>query len=145
MPRNKLLTYARVILQLPLSASVTHKIMPLKHFSYIRIILAFMLKDNRAFCKYLCPITVFLKPGARASIVKISADPDKCNQCLACERICPMDILITEYTEINRRVTSSECIFCLKCVNACSQDAISITAGLDFGRKELLRTREDQS
>lgn len=26
------------------------------------IALAFIFKDNRAFCKYLCPITVFLKP-----------------------------------------------------------------------------------
>ena len=26
------------------------------------IALAFAFKDNRAFCKYLCPITVFLKP-----------------------------------------------------------------------------------
>ena len=25
-------------------------------------ILAFAWKDNRAFCKYICPITVFLKP-----------------------------------------------------------------------------------
>ncbi|MCG3260286.1 MAG: 4Fe-4S binding protein, partial [Candidatus Heimdallarchaeota archaeon] len=50
------------------------------------IILAYVLKDNRAFCKYLCPITVFLKAGARASVVKIEADSEKCNQCLACER-----------------------------------------------------------
>ena len=26
------------------------------------IALAFVFKDNRAFCKYLCPVTVFLKP-----------------------------------------------------------------------------------
>lgn len=26
------------------------------------IALAFAFKDNRAFCKYLCPITVLLKP-----------------------------------------------------------------------------------
>ncbi len=28
----------------------------------IGILLAFAWKDNRAFCKYICPITVFLKP-----------------------------------------------------------------------------------
>ena len=109
------------------------------------IILAYVLKDNRAFCKYLCPITVFLKAGARVSIVKVKADPEKCNQCLACERDCPMDILITGYTEMGSRVTSSECILCMKCISACSQDAISISAGLDIGRIELLRTRENQS
>ena len=28
----------------------------------IGILMAFQCKDNRAFCKYICPITVFLKP-----------------------------------------------------------------------------------
>ena len=28
----------------------------------VGIILAFAFKDNRAFCKYICPITVFMKP-----------------------------------------------------------------------------------
>ena len=28
----------------------------------VGIVFAFMFQDNRAFCKYLCPITVFLKP-----------------------------------------------------------------------------------
>ena len=28
----------------------------------VGITLAFTFKDNRAFCKYICPITVFLKP-----------------------------------------------------------------------------------
>ncbi len=31
----------------------------------VGIALAFALKDNRAFCKYLCPITVFLKPMSK--------------------------------------------------------------------------------
>ena len=43
------------------------------------IVLAFVLKDNRAFCKYLCPVTVFLKPmsyffaSARPFVMKINA------------------------------------------------------------------------
>lgn len=28
----------------------------------VGIVFAFLFQDNRAFCKYLCPITVFLKP-----------------------------------------------------------------------------------
>lgn len=28
------------------------------------IALAFALRDNRAFCKYICPVTVFLKPAS---------------------------------------------------------------------------------
>ena len=28
----------------------------------VGIVLTFAFKDNRAFCKYVCPVTVFLKP-----------------------------------------------------------------------------------
>ena len=34
------------------------------------IALAFAFKDNRAFCKYLCPITVFLKPMSYFSLLR---------------------------------------------------------------------------
>jgi len=42
------------------------------------IILAFALKDNRAFCKYLCPITAILKMSSRFALYKIEGDKDKC-------------------------------------------------------------------
>ena len=35
----------------------------------IGITLAFILKDNRAFCKYICPITLFLKPASYFAIM----------------------------------------------------------------------------
>ncbi|MBD5548457.1 MAG: 4Fe-4S binding protein [Lachnospiraceae bacterium] len=37
----------------------------------VGIILAFAFKNNRAFCKYICPITVFLKPMSYYSILRI--------------------------------------------------------------------------
>ena len=38
-------------------------------FYYIAgITLALIFKDNRAFCKYLCPVTVFLKPMSYFSL-----------------------------------------------------------------------------
>ena len=36
----------------------------------IGIILAALLRDNRAFCKYVCPIPVFMKIGSRFSLLK---------------------------------------------------------------------------
>jgi polyferredoxin len=42
------------------------------------IALAFALRDNRAFCKYLCPITVFLKPASYFALFRIKPKPDKC-------------------------------------------------------------------
>lgn len=35
--------------------------------------LAFLFQDNRAFCKYLCPVTVFLKPMSYFSLLRSSA------------------------------------------------------------------------
>lgn len=41
----------------------------------VGIILAYVLKDNRAFCKYVCPVAVLLKIGARFSMLRIAVMP----------------------------------------------------------------------
>ena len=41
----------------------------------VGIALAFAFRDNRAFCKYLCPITIFLKASSRFSLMRVEADP----------------------------------------------------------------------
>ena len=56
------------------------------------IALAFALKDNRAFCKYLCPVTVFLKPMSYFSVLRVHCDESKCVHCGKCLRVCPMDV-----------------------------------------------------
>ncbi len=40
----------------------------------VGITLAFVCKDNRAFCKYICPITVFMNPMSYFSLVRIKND-----------------------------------------------------------------------
>lgn len=108
----------------------------------IGIGLAYILQDNRAFCKYVCPITVIMKIPSRFSLLKIEGDRSKCNECGLCVHRCPMDIRITEYTRKGQRVLSSECIFCMECINVCSEDALGVSFGFDFGEQELLRTQE---
>ena len=105
------------------------------------IILAFALKDNRAFCKYLCPITTLLKIGSRFALFKMQGDKDKCKECLACTRACPMDINIPEYIKTGGRVLSTECILCQTCSTVCPQKNISMTSKWDIGGKEILRRR----
>jgi len=107
----------------------------------VGIILAYSLKDNRAFCKYVCPVTVPLKITSRFSLIKIGKGVGQCNDCDACEKLCPMDIRISDYILNNQRVLSTECSLCQTCITVCAQDALKLSFGLDIGGKELLRER----
>jgi ferredoxin-type protein NapH len=108
-------------------------------FYYISaIILALTLRDNRAFCKYLCPITAILKTTSRFALLKIGGDRNNCTRCGACVRACPMNINIMEYINNGQRVLSTECIFCLTCTTVCPTGLLSGTFKLDIGGKEIL-------
>lgn len=52
----------------------------------VGIMLAFSFKDNRAFCKYICPVTVFLKPMSYFSLFRIECDKSKCISCGKCKK-----------------------------------------------------------
>lgn len=88
----------------------------------VGIALAFAFKDNRAFCKYICPITVFLKPMSYFSLVRIKCDKEKCISCGKCKRVCPMDVDITDNSR--KRKNGTECILCMECVKSCPKDAL---------------------
>lgn len=86
------------------------------------IALAIMLKDNRAFCKYICPITVFLKPMSYFSLIRVSCDEEKCISCGKCKKLCPMDVDVTDNSR--KRKNGTECILCMECVRNCPKDAL---------------------
>ena len=86
------------------------------------ILLAFIFKDNRAFCKYICPITVFMKPMSYFSLIRIKCDKSKCISCGKCERVCPMNVKITDNSR--KRKNGTECTLCMECKNACPKDAL---------------------
>lgn len=88
----------------------------------VGIILAFVFKDNRAFCKYICPITVFLKPMSYFSILRIKCDKSKCISCGKCKKVCPMEVDVTDNSR--KRKNGTECIFCFECAKNCPVDAL---------------------
>jgi polyferredoxin len=105
----------------------------------VAIGMALVLKDNRAFCKYMCPVAVPLKVASQFSVVKVQTDADACNGCSACTRMCPMDIDILAYVEKDRRVMSSDCIMCATCVAICTKDALKLSVELDGNGENYLR------
>jgi polyferredoxin len=105
----------------------------------IGIILAFKFKDNRAFCKYVCPLTVFLKLTSKITLLRINSDnPDNCNNCRICANACPMGIDIPSYIKDKTRVLSTECIMCMKCVAVCPNSVLKTSLGIDCVKEEYL-------
>lgn len=101
-------------------------------FYYISSIsMAYLFKDNRAFCKYLCPIPILQKILSRFSIIKIEINSSLCIDCGKCETNCPMDIKLLQYKNNGERVLSTECILCNTCANVCPLNAIDTTYKLD--------------
>ena len=86
------------------------------------IILAFAFKDNRAFCKYICPVAVIMKPASYFSLSRIKVDPDKCVDCGLCLKVCPMNVEMTNPSR--KRINGTECILCLTCVDTCPKKAL---------------------
>ena len=104
--------------------------------------LAYALKDNRAFCKYICPVSVPLKMTSRFSLLKIGSTGQACNNCGACVKMCPMDVRIPDYILNGQRVLSTECSLCQTCISVCAKDALKLSFNFDLGGKDLLRERE---
>ena len=91
----------------------------------VGIALAFAFRDNRAFCKYLCPITIFLKASSRFSLMRVEADPKKCVSCGKCRRVCPMNVAPDQ--PFAMRTNRTECILCMKCAENCPKGALALT------------------
>jgi ferredoxin-type protein NapH len=109
----------------------------------VGITLAILLKDNRAFCKYVCPVSVILKQTSKPALLKVSGDASACLGCKskACTTLCPMDIRIPDYIISGERVLSNECILCQQCVAVCPPNTLTLSFGLDVGGKNLLEER----
>lgn len=108
------------------------------------LVLAVWLQDNRAFCKYLCPIPVLQKAGCRFALLKVAIDDEVCIECGKCEKSCPMNILLLDYKNTGTRVLSTECILCTTCVKTCPTQAVKVTTGFDIGGKECLGYHGDK-
>ena len=86
--------------------------------------MAFAFLDNRAFCKYICPVTVFLKPASYFSLLRVKCDEEKCVSCGKCRKVCPMNV--NPSANSRKRENATECILCLRCVEECPKKALKL-------------------
>jgi polyferredoxin len=89
--------------------------------------LALALRDQRAFCKYVCPSGLILRQTSRISALKMSSGAEQCDGCGACSRICPMDIDVASFAVAGGSVTSGDCILCQRCAHVCPRGALGLT------------------
>jgi polyferredoxin len=82
----------------------------------------------RFWCRYLCPLGALLSLVSPLGLFKRKVSRD-CNDCLKCQRNCPMGAI----PENPRETRRPECIQCRTCANVCPQNAVSFSASLSPG------------
>lgn len=79
------------------------------------------------FCM-VCPLGTLMGLLHKVSGAKIKKCGGACTHCRACTEVCPMGIEGIYQLRNNPDVTHPDCIFCMKCIDACpEQDALSVS------------------
>lgn len=92
--------------------------------SIMVLILVLAVYVPRSWCQYFCPQGAFLGLLNRFSFLGLRRNPLKCTKvgCRACVQVCPMKVRIFDLPW--EKFADPECIYCLKCVEACATKAI---------------------
>ena len=80
----------------------------------------------RGWCRYLCPHGAIMAFLNKFSFLGLRRDPVKCvkGECRECVKACPMMVPILELPW--DKFSDPECIYCLKCSDACPHKAIRL-------------------
>lgn len=93
-------------------------------FVILGAVLVLAVYVPRSWCKYFCPHGAILSFLNRFSFLGLQRDPLKCTKadCNECVEACPMDVPIMYLPW--EKFAHPECIYCLKCRDACPTKAI---------------------
>ncbi len=71
----------------------------------------------------LCPYGTILSLSSRPSRLSVKIDDKGCTSCGLCQKVCPVDAIITLETK-KRQIVKNECLVCFKCQEVCPVDVI---------------------
>jgi len=109
----------------------------------VGVALALAFRDNRAFCKYACPVATILRATSRPALLKITGDPAACADCAsrACATVCPMGVDVPAIVLAGERIGGGECIACQQCMAVCPPDTLVPSWRFDVTRSDRLVER----
>lgn len=93
------------------------------------IVIPSFAAGKRAFCHYICWMAPFMVIGTkirnlfRWPALRLKADEDKCINCKACTKNCPMSLDVNGMVQ-KGSMKDSECILCGTCVDVCPKEVI---------------------
>jgi ferredoxin-type protein NapH len=96
-------------------------------FAILVAVLVLAAYIPRGWCRYVCPHGAFMAIMNRFSLVGLRREPYKCEKggCGKCVQVCPTRVPILDLPW--EKFSDPECIYCMKCVDACENKAIKIT------------------
>jgi polyferredoxin len=89
------------------------------------LLLAFFI--YRPFCQLICPFGLISWLAERLSIFRVQIDHEKCTECGACIKACPLEAAAGR---VKGNKMPADCFSCARCLNVCPVDAIQYSASL---------------
>ncbi len=95
-------------------------------FALMIAILVLAAYVPRSWCRYFCPHGAIMAMLNKFSFIGLRRDPVKCEKggCRLCVAACPMRVPILDMPW--EKFSHEECIYCMKCVDACKDKAIRL-------------------
>jgi len=96
-------------------------------FAIMIAVLVFAAYVPRSWCRYFCPHGAIMAIMNRFSFIGLHREPFKCEKggCRECVQVCPTRVPILDLPW--EKFSDPECIYCMKCVDACEHKAIKLT------------------
>jgi polyferredoxin len=81
----------------------------------------------RSWCRYFCPHGAIMAIMNNFSFIGLRREPTKCEKsgCGLCVQVCPTRVPILDLPW--EKFSHPECIYCMKCADACGHKAIKLT------------------